>query len=142
MTSSKGNCGVSGGQFACGSGVSLTSFSAVSLTYFDVVPIPNQFPKILHRSLPEVTSFWRPEGQLHLAVMVSQVARQFTLFSLAVVMLMATHFQLLHLSIDPSVLPIFFSHPVFLSADLSNFCCFVSYLVEPVSEFHEGIMLV
>ncbi|KAJ7766629.1 ribonuclease Le37 [Mycena metata] len=30
MTSSKGNCGVSGGQFACGSGVSLTSFSAVS----------------------------------------------------------------------------------------------------------------
>ncbi|KAJ7685745.1 ribonuclease [Mycena polygramma] len=30
MTSSKGNCGVSGGAFACGSGVSLTSFSAVS----------------------------------------------------------------------------------------------------------------
>ncbi|KIM47509.1 hypothetical protein M413DRAFT_201759 [Hebeloma cylindrosporum] len=30
MTSSKGNCGVSGGSFACGSGVSLTSFSAVS----------------------------------------------------------------------------------------------------------------
>lgn len=30
MTSSKGNCGVSGGQLACGSGVSLTSFSAVS----------------------------------------------------------------------------------------------------------------
>ncbi|KAJ7029396.1 ribonuclease Le37 [Mycena alexandri] len=30
MTSSKGNCGVSGGTFACGSGVSLTSFSAVS----------------------------------------------------------------------------------------------------------------
>ncbi|KAF4611724.1 hypothetical protein D9613_004228 [Agrocybe pediades] len=30
MTSSKGNCGVSGGQFSCGSGVSLTSFSAVS----------------------------------------------------------------------------------------------------------------
>ncbi|KAJ6526243.1 ribonuclease, partial [Mycena vulgaris] len=30
MTSSKGNCGVSGGAFACGSGVSLTSFSAVT----------------------------------------------------------------------------------------------------------------
>ncbi|KAJ3567341.1 hypothetical protein NP233_g6430 [Leucocoprinus birnbaumii] len=30
MKSSKGNCGVSGGQFTCGSGVSLTSFSAVS----------------------------------------------------------------------------------------------------------------
>ncbi|KAJ7137929.1 ribonuclease [Mycena epipterygia] len=30
MTSSKGNCGVSGGTFACGSGVSLTSFSAVT----------------------------------------------------------------------------------------------------------------
>ncbi|KIK04439.1 hypothetical protein K443DRAFT_647441 [Laccaria amethystina LaAM-08-1] len=30
MTSSKGNCGVSGGHLACGSGVSLTSFSAVS----------------------------------------------------------------------------------------------------------------
>ncbi|KAJ6531080.1 ribonuclease T2 [Mycena capillaripes] len=30
MTSSKGNCGVSGGTFTCGSGVSLTSFSAVS----------------------------------------------------------------------------------------------------------------
>ncbi|PPQ67928.1 hypothetical protein CVT25_000340 [Psilocybe cyanescens] len=30
MTSSKGNCGVSGGTFSCGSGVSLTSFSAVS----------------------------------------------------------------------------------------------------------------
>ena len=58
------------------------------------------------RSLPGVTSFWRLEGRLHLAVMVSQVARQFTLFSLAVVMLMATHFQLLHLSIDPSVLPL------------------------------------
>ncbi|KAF9055930.1 ribonuclease T2 [Panaeolus papilionaceus] len=29
MTSSKGNCGVSGGTFACGSGVSLTTFSAV-----------------------------------------------------------------------------------------------------------------
>jgi len=30
MTSSKGNCGVSGGTFACGSGVSLTSFSAAA----------------------------------------------------------------------------------------------------------------
>ncbi|KAJ6622915.1 ribonuclease [Mycena sp. CBHHK59/15] len=30
MTSSKGNCGVSGGTFACGSGVSLTTFSAVT----------------------------------------------------------------------------------------------------------------
>ncbi|KAJ7073793.1 ribonuclease T2 [Mycena amicta] len=30
MTSSKGNCGVSSGAFACGSGVSLTSFSAVA----------------------------------------------------------------------------------------------------------------
>ncbi|KAJ7907311.1 ribonuclease T2 [Mycena leptocephala] len=30
MTSSKGNCGVSGGTFACDSGVALTSFSAVS----------------------------------------------------------------------------------------------------------------
>ncbi|KAF7337842.1 RNase Gf29 [Mycena venus] len=30
MTSSKGNCGVSSGTFACGSGVSLTSFSAVT----------------------------------------------------------------------------------------------------------------
>ncbi|KAJ7706868.1 ribonuclease T2 [Mycena rosella] len=30
MTSSKGNCGVSGGTFACGSGMSLTSFSAVA----------------------------------------------------------------------------------------------------------------
>ncbi|KAF7295698.1 Ribonuclease T2 [Mycena indigotica] len=30
MTSSKGNCGVASGTFACGSGVSLTSFSAVS----------------------------------------------------------------------------------------------------------------
>ncbi|PPQ73380.1 hypothetical protein CVT26_015483 [Gymnopilus dilepis] len=29
MISSKGNCGVSGGQFACGSGVSQTTFSAV-----------------------------------------------------------------------------------------------------------------
>ncbi|KAJ7143135.1 RNase Gf29 [Mycena crocata] len=30
MTSSKGNCGVSGGTFACGSGIALTSFSAVT----------------------------------------------------------------------------------------------------------------
>ncbi|KAF8167381.1 ribonuclease T2 [Crassisporium funariophilum] len=30
MTSSKGNCGVSGGTFACGSGVSLSTFSAVT----------------------------------------------------------------------------------------------------------------
>ncbi|KAL0951602.1 hypothetical protein HGRIS_008280 [Hohenbuehelia grisea] len=30
MTSSKGNCGVSGGAITCGSGVTLTSFSAVS----------------------------------------------------------------------------------------------------------------
>ncbi|KAJ7137934.1 ribonuclease T2-like protein [Mycena epipterygia] len=30
MTSSKGNCGVSAGTFACGSGVSLTTFSAVT----------------------------------------------------------------------------------------------------------------
>uniref|UniRef100_A0A8H8CQ66 RNase T2-like C-terminal domain-containing protein n=1 Tax=Psilocybe cubensis TaxID=181762 RepID=A0A8H8CQ66_PSICU len=30
MTSSKGNCGVSGGTFSCGSGVALTTFSAVS----------------------------------------------------------------------------------------------------------------
>lgn len=30
MTSSKGNCGVSGGSFSCGSGVNPTSFSAVS----------------------------------------------------------------------------------------------------------------
>ncbi|KAJ7087541.1 ribonuclease T2 [Mycena belliarum] len=30
MTSSKGNCGVSGGAFACGSGVALSTFSAVS----------------------------------------------------------------------------------------------------------------
>ncbi|KAF8899056.1 ribonuclease T2-like protein [Infundibulicybe gibba] len=30
MTSSKGNCGVSSGTFACGSGVALTSFSAVT----------------------------------------------------------------------------------------------------------------
>ncbi|KAJ7878993.1 ribonuclease, partial [Mycena olivaceomarginata] len=30
MTSSKGNCGVSGGTFTCGSGVTLTSFSAVT----------------------------------------------------------------------------------------------------------------
>ncbi|KXN88861.1 Ribonuclease Le2 [Leucoagaricus sp. SymC.cos] len=30
MTSSKGNCGVSGGAFSCGSGVSSTKFSAVS----------------------------------------------------------------------------------------------------------------
>ncbi|KAF9454203.1 ribonuclease T2 [Macrolepiota fuliginosa MF-IS2] len=30
MTSSKGNCGVSSGTFACGSGVSLTTFSAVT----------------------------------------------------------------------------------------------------------------
>ncbi|KAF8910107.1 ribonuclease [Gymnopilus junonius] len=29
MTSSKGNCGVSGGEFSCGSGVSQTTFSAV-----------------------------------------------------------------------------------------------------------------
>lgn len=30
MTSSRGNCGVSAGSFSCGSGVSLTTFSAVS----------------------------------------------------------------------------------------------------------------
>ncbi|KAJ7302122.1 ribonuclease [Mycena albidolilacea] len=30
MTSSKGNCGVGGGTFVCGSGVSLTSFSAIT----------------------------------------------------------------------------------------------------------------
>jgi ribonuclease T2 len=36
MTSSKGNCGVSGGKFACGSGVALTSFSAVSLNLHGV----------------------------------------------------------------------------------------------------------
>ncbi|GLB35849.1 putative RNase T2 family protein [Lyophyllum shimeji] len=30
MSSSKGNCGVSGGVFSCGSGVSLTSFSAIA----------------------------------------------------------------------------------------------------------------
>jgi ribonuclease T2 len=31
MTSSKGDCGVSGGEFSCGSGVKSTTFSAVSI---------------------------------------------------------------------------------------------------------------
>jgi hypothetical protein len=61
------------------------------------------------RFLLEVTSSWRLEGRLPSAVMVSQVARQFIPFTLAVAMLMATHFQLLDLSIDPKdrrVLPL------------------------------------
>ena len=74
-TSSKGDCGVSGGKFSCGSGVSLTRFSAVRI--LENIE-QNSLTTALARFLLTVLCSWLLEVPQASRAMESRVARPYS----------------------------------------------------------------